>query len=60
MEQLGFGYKGGLMPLADGQTGSGKTFTMYGKRDDPNLWGIAPRAMKEIFTITERDSGDGS
>jgi hypothetical protein len=42
---------------ADGQTGSGKTFTMYGKRDDPNLWGIAPRAMKELFDVIERDSG---
>ena len=43
--------------LADGQTGSGKTFTMYGKRDDPNLWGIAPRAMKELYDIIDRDAG---
>ncbi|EKX35813.1 kinesin-like protein [Guillardia theta CCMP2712] len=42
--------------FAYGQTGSGKTFTMYGKKDDDNLRGIAPRAMKELYEIVERDS----
>jgi kinesin family protein C2/C3 len=41
--------------FAYGQTGSGKTFTMYGKRDDQNLWGIAPRAMKELYELIENE-----
>jgi len=42
--------------FAYGQTGSGKTFTMYGKRDDENLWGIAPRCMRDLYEIMGRDS----
>ena len=41
--------------FAYGQTGSGKTFTMYGKRDDPDLQGIAPRAMRELFDIIAQE-----
>jgi kinesin family protein C2/C3 len=41
--------------FAYGQTGSGKTFTMYGKRDDPSMWGIAPRAMRELYELIENE-----
>jgi kinesin family protein C2/C3 len=41
--------------FAYGQTGSGKTFTMYGKRDEQALWGIAPRCMRDLFEIIARD-----
>jgi kinesin family protein 5 len=41
--------------LAYGQTGSGKTFSMMGPEAcmDPNLFGIIPRVMKEIFRAIE-------
>jgi len=41
--------------FAYGQTGSGKTFTMYGKADDENLWGIAPRAMRELYELVDAE-----
>merc|ERR1712072_1474063 len=40
--------------FAYGQTGAGKTFTMYGS---PDSEGIAPRSIREIFKIINRDSG---
>ena len=44
--------------FAYGQTGSGKTFTMYGKRDDEELQGIAPRCMRELYELIEREKGE--
>ena len=44
--------------FAYGQTGSGKTFTMYGKRDDDRLQGIAPRAMRELYQVIEAQSNE--
>lgn len=38
--------------FAYGQTGAGKTFTMYGV---PGNEGAAPRTIKELFRIIERD-----
>ena len=37
--------------FAYGQTGSGKTFTMEGETggDDPELMGMIPRAVQQIF-----------
>jgi len=38
--------------FAYGQTGAGKTFTMYGSL---GLEGIAPRTIREVFRIADRD-----
>ena len=36
-----------------GQTGAGKTFTMYGVPEDEEMRGVAPRAIHEIFRLTQ-------
>lgn len=33
------------------QTGAGKTFTMYGDKDNEEMEGVTPRAIKELFAI---------
>jgi len=38
--------------FAYGQTGAGKTYTMYGT---PNEQGIAPRTIREVYSILERN-----
>lgn len=38
--------------FAYGQTGTGKTFTMEGFFEEPELCGITPRAVQEIFDCT--------
>ena len=38
-----------------GQTGSGKTWTMSGVPDNPELAGIAPRAITELYRLMEAD-----
>jgi hypothetical protein len=40
--------------FAYGQTGSGKTYTMSGNRGDPATEGIAPRSIRELFSLKER------
>ena len=35
--------------FAYGQTGTGKTYTMQGDENDPELMGMAPRAVHELF-----------
>ena len=42
--------------FAYGQTGSGKTFTMTGVQGDPELKGMTPRSIDELYSIMERDS----
>lgn len=42
------GYNGTI--LAYGQTSSGKTHTMMGKIGDPELMGIIPRMVNQVFT----------
>ena len=44
--------------FAYGQTGSGKTFTMAGAEDAAHeeLLGIAPRAVREVFAVLEKDA----
>jgi hypothetical protein len=36
-----------------GQSGSGKTHTMYGHTGDPDMWGIAPRCIRELYELIE-------
>ncbi len=40
--------------FAYGQTGSGKTHTIYGT---PEMPGLTPRGITELFNILDRDSG---
>lgn len=40
--------------FAYGQTGSGKTHTIYGTPDMP---GLTPRGIHELFNVLDRDSG---
>jgi len=54
VDDLMVGYNGTL--FAYGQTGAGKSFTMMGPdsdegpvSSDPNMWGIIPRAIRQIF-----------
>ena len=54
VDDIMVGYNGTL--FAYGQTGSGKSFTMMGPEsesgpvnDDPEMWGIIPRAIRQIF-----------
>lgn len=35
--------------FAYGQTGSGKTYTMMGKPGHPDLKGLIPRSLEQIF-----------
>jgi len=45
--------------FAYGQTGSGKTYTMMGRPDAPDLKGLIPRSLEQIFQISQslRDQG---
>ncbi|KAI4299239.1 hypothetical protein L6164_032716 [Bauhinia variegata] len=51
------GYK--VCIFAYGQTGSGKTYTMMGKPDAPELKGLIPRSLEQIFQISQslKDQG---
>ncbi|ESW20290.1 hypothetical protein PHAVU_006G196400 [Phaseolus vulgaris] len=51
------GYK--VCIFAYGQTGSGKTYTMMGRPDAPDLKGLIPRSLEQIFQISQslRDQG---
>ena len=40
--------------FAYGQTGSGKTHTIYGT---PEMPGLTPRGIHELFNVLDRDSG---
>jgi len=42
--------------FAYGQTGAGKTFSLVGKLDNPDLFGIIPRAGSYLFDHIENDS----
>jgi len=44
--------------FAYGQTGSGKTFTMNGELENPDLEGLIPRIVKEIFDRINNGSPD--
>jgi len=45
--------------FAYGQTGSGKTYTMMGRPDAPDLKGLIPRSLEQIFEISQslKDQG---
>jgi len=45
--------------FAYGQTGSGKTYTMMGRPDAPELKGLIPRSLEQIFQISQslKDQG---
>ncbi|KAJ7968383.1 Kinesin-like protein [Quillaja saponaria] len=45
------GYK--VCIFAYGQTGSGKTFTMMGRPEAPELKGLIPRSLEQIFQISQ-------
>ena len=45
------GYNGTV--FAYGQTGAGKSFTMMGDMTDPNMMGIIPRIVQQIFYAIE-------
>ncbi|KAL2579367.1 hypothetical protein AAZV13_15G059700 [Glycine max] len=51
------GYK--VCIFAYGQTGSGKTYTMMGRPDAPDLKGLIPRSLEQIFEISQslKDQG---
>ncbi|XP_054796454.1 kinesin-like protein KIN-14C isoform X2 [Prosopis cineraria] len=51
------GYK--VCIFAYGQTGSGKTYTMMGRPNVPDLKGLIPRSLEQIFQISEalKDQG---
>ncbi|XP_054779492.1 kinesin-like protein KIN-14C [Prosopis cineraria] len=51
------GYK--VCIFAYGQTGSGKTYTMMGEHDTPDLKGLIPRSLEQIFQATQalKDQG---
>ncbi|XP_027338935.1 kinesin-like protein KIN-14C [Abrus precatorius] len=51
------GYK--VCIFAYGQTGSGKTYTMMGRPDAPELKGLIPRSLEQIFQISQslKDQG---
>ena len=44
--------------FAYGQTGSGKTFTMEGGKE-PSSWGLIPRAMSKILSLSEGMRAEG-
>ena len=50
------GYK--VCIFAYGQTGSGKTFTMQGGTE-PSTWGLIPRALSKILSLSESMRGEG-
>ena len=45
--------------FAYGQTGSGKTYTMMGRPDAPELKGLIPRSLEQIFQASQslKDQG---
>jgi len=45
--------------FAYGQTGSGKTYTMMGRPDAPDLKGLIPRSLEQIFQTSQslKDQG---
>ncbi|XP_028781367.1 kinesin-like protein KIN-14C isoform X2 [Neltuma alba] len=51
------GYK--VCIFAYGQTGSGKTYTMMGRPDTPDLKGLIPRSLEQIFQTSQalKDQG---
>ncbi|RDX74049.1 Kinesin-like protein KIN-14C, partial [Mucuna pruriens] len=51
------GYK--VCIFAYGQTGSGKTYTMMGRPDAPDLKGLIPRSLEQIFQTSQslKDQG---
>lgn len=55
--------KGGLLGqvciFAYGQTGSGKTYTMVGRPGLPELKGLIPRSLEQIFLVSQslKDQG---
>ncbi|XP_020238802.1 kinesin-like protein KIN-14D [Cajanus cajan] len=51
------GYK--VCIFAYGQTGSGKTYTMMGRPDSPDLKGLIPRSLEQIFQASQslKDQG---
>ncbi|XP_027906456.1 kinesin-like protein KIN-14C [Vigna unguiculata] len=51
------GYK--VCIFAYGQTGSGKTYTMMGRPDEPDLKGLIPRSLEQIFQTSQslKDQG---
>ncbi|KAK7302157.1 hypothetical protein RJT34_13038 [Clitoria ternatea] len=51
------GYK--VCIFAYGQTGSGKTYTMMGRTEAPELKGLIPRSLEQIFQISQslKDQG---
>lgn len=50
------GYK--VCIFAYGQTGSGKTYTMQGG-SEPSSWGLIPRAVRQIFTVSNEMRAKG-
>nr|CCA23176.1 40S ribosomal protein S6 putative [Albugo laibachii Nc14] len=40
--------------MAYGQTGSGKTFTMLGDSSSPEMEGVIPRALRQVFSVMEK------
>ncbi|XP_019426275.1 PREDICTED: kinesin-like protein KIN-14C isoform X1 [Lupinus angustifolius] len=51
------GYK--VCIFAYGQTGSGKTYTMMGRPDAPDLKGLIPRSLEQIFQISQSLKNQG-
>mmetsp|Transcript_21446 Transcript_21446/g.42097 ORF Transcript_21446/g.42097 Transcript_21446/m.42097 type:complete len:1132 (-) Transcript_21446:312-3707(-) len=51
VEEVLLGYN--CTVFAYGQTGTGKTFTMEGDVDDPEMQGMIPRAVQNIFSRLE-------
>ncbi|KAH9610955.1 hypothetical protein KSS87_002495 [Heliosperma pusillum] len=51
------GYK--VCIFAYGQTGSGKTFTMMGKPGNPELKGLIPRSLEQIFAARQSLQSQG-
>lgn len=40
--------------IAYGQTGSGKTYTMLGDSSSPEMEGVIPRALRQVFSVVEK------
>jgi hypothetical protein len=38
-----------------GQTGAGKSFTLTGVLDNPELYGVTPRVIDDIFNTIKAD-----
>eukprot|EP00899_Mesostigma_viride_P011379 jgi/Mesvir1/20241/Mv13477-RA.3 len=46
--------------IAYGQTGTGKTYTMEGIGSSPDLRGIIPRAIEDVFKYIQNDQSTGT